>query len=115
VITEPVIASVAADAALATPGVIRLEVGVTGLMRQLGRHTRARWAGLTPAPSAGVSVELASGEATVHLDVVVAADRTALDIATALQSAVADAVAVNTGVPVSSVSVAIMDITTLPE
>lgn len=115
IISEPVIASIAANAARATPGVVRLEVGVTGLVRQLRRHTHARWVGLDPAPSAGVTVARDTpnpGATTVHLDVVVAVtgERTAVAVATVLQSAVADAVAANTGVAVSAVAVSILDI-----
>jgi uncharacterized alkaline shock family protein YloU len=113
VVAEPVIASIAAEAAQATPGVLRLASGVSGLVAQLRRQTRARWSGLDPAPGTGVTVrrdEPEPGDISARVDLVVSGDRTAVRVATAVQRAVRDAVAENTGVVMKSIEVSIVDI-----
>lgn len=50
VVEDRVLAAVAARAALATPGVSRLEPGMRGLVSSLVRVGKQRWTGAEPAP-----------------------------------------------------------------
>lgn len=110
VIDPPVVAAIAAHAAVAVPGVARLEPGVSGLIKWWQRAARGRWSGLKPAPSAGVTAVVTNATATIGLDVAVAGRRPVADIAAALQRAVADAVSANTALVVGTVSVSVLDI-----
>ncbi|MET8848416.1 Asp23/Gls24 family envelope stress response protein [Amycolatopsis sp. NPDC004625] len=110
VVADPVIASVAARAAITTPGVVRLEPGLRGLVTAWTRATRQRWKGLDPAPADGVRVRTADGRVTVHIDLVAAAADQAAAVGRAVQRAVTRFVAEQTGLVVDEVSVSIMDI-----
>jgi uncharacterized alkaline shock family protein YloU len=104
IVAESVIAALAADAALRTPGVVRLEPGLAGLLRRVtsvgGRLTR----------TAGVRVHYDGDIPVIHLDLVISGDRQAAAIGVATQRAVADSVIANTDLPVPVVTVSILDI-----
>jgi uncharacterized alkaline shock family protein YloU len=109
-ITEPVVAAIAAHAAARTPGVVRLEPGVVGVLREITRIAR-RWAGrAVTAPVDGVQVRFDGDAVSIHLDLVVTADRQAAATAVAAQRAVTEAVIANTGISAPVVSVSILDI-----
>ncbi|SFW55769.1 Asp23/Gls24 family envelope stress response protein [Amycolatopsis australiensis] len=110
VIEDPVIAGVAARAAIGTPGVVRLEPGLRGLVTGWTRAARQRWQGLDPAPADGVRVRTADGRVTVRIDLVTAAADQAAAVGRAVQRAVGRSVTEQTGVVVDEVSVSIMDI-----
>src|ERR1700743_1542946 len=65
-------AAVAAHAAVRTEGVVRLEPGVAGLLRQATRAA-GRLAGIDSAPTAGVDVHYDGDIPVIHLDLVVSA------------------------------------------
>ncbi|WP_280235165.1 Asp23/Gls24 family envelope stress response protein [Nocardia cyriacigeorgica] len=110
-IEPPVIAAVAAHAALATAGVVRLEPGVRGLLTTLVRAGRQRWLGTDPAPSEGVRVRRTEdGRLLVQIDAVIAGDRHAGEVGRAVQRAVAAVVRAQTGQRVDEVVVSILDI-----
>ena len=109
-IAEAVIAGVAADAALNTPGVVRLEPGFTGLLANLVHTARQRWHGVDPVPLDGVRVRIAGGRRRIHVGVVLSGADPAAVVGRAVQRAVARAVPEQTGVPVSEVFVSIIDI-----
>ncbi|MBE1499900.1 putative alkaline shock family protein YloU [Amycolatopsis lexingtonensis] len=110
VVADPVIASVAARAAIGTPGVVRLEPGLRGLVTSWTRAARQRWKGLDPAPADGVRVRTADGRVTVHVDLVTAAADQSAAVGRAVQRAVTRFVTEQTGLVVDEVSVSIMDI-----
>ncbi|MEU0529318.1 Asp23/Gls24 family envelope stress response protein [Amycolatopsis tolypomycina] len=110
VIADPVIASVAARAAITTPGVVRLEPGLRGLVTSWTRAARQRWQGLDPAPADGVRVRTTGGRVTVEIDLVTAADDQVAAVGRAVQRAVRRSVAEQTGLVVDAVSVSVMDI-----
>jgi uncharacterized alkaline shock family protein YloU len=107
-VDESVLATLAAHAALGTPGVVRLEPGLAGLLRQVTR-VGGRLAG-TATPAAGVTVRYDGDIPVIHLDVVISGERQAAAVGVATQRAVADAVTANTGVPEPVVTVSILDI-----
>lgn len=110
VISDAVIASVAARAALTTSGVVRLEPGLKGLVTAWSRAARQRWKGLDPAPAEGVRVRVIAGSVSVHVDLVTSAVDQAAAVGQAVQRAVSRAVTVETGLVVDEVSVSILDI-----
>ncbi|MFI6214889.1 Asp23/Gls24 family envelope stress response protein [Nocardia brasiliensis] len=111
VIETPVIAAVAAHAARATPGVIRLEPGVRGLVSSLLRVSKQRLTSADPAPSEGVRVRRsASGALSVQVDLVISAERAAAVIGQVVQQEVSRVVFEQTGQAVDEVSVSILDI-----
>ncbi|WP_370969584.1 Asp23/Gls24 family envelope stress response protein [Amycolatopsis sp. cg9] len=110
VVADPVIASVAARAAITTPGVVRLEPGLRGLVTAWTRAARQRWKGLDPAPADGVRVRTADGRVTVHIDLITASGDQAAAVGRAVQRAVTRFVGEQTGLVVDEVSVSIMDI-----
>lgn len=110
VIADAVIASVAARAAATTPGVVRLEPGLKGLVTAWTRATRQRWKGLDPAPADGVRVRSAEGTVSVQVDIVTSALDQAAAVGQAVQRGVTRAVAEETGIRVEEVSVSILDI-----
>ncbi|MFE3443526.1 Asp23/Gls24 family envelope stress response protein [Nocardia sp. NPDC059180] len=110
-IEPPVVAAVAAHAALSTPGVVRLEPGVRGLVTTLVRAGRQRWLGTDPASSEGVRVRRTEqGRLLVQVDVVIAGDRHAGEVGRAVQREVATVVRAQTGQNVDEVVVSILDI-----
>jgi uncharacterized alkaline shock family protein YloU len=110
VISDAVIASVAARAAMTTSGVVRLEPGLKGLVTAWSRAARQRWKGLDPAPADGVRVRVIAGSVSVHVDLVTSAVDQAAAVGQAVQRAVSRAVTVETGLVVDEVSVSILDI-----
>jgi uncharacterized alkaline shock family protein YloU len=110
VISDAVIASVAARAAMTTSGVVRLEPGLKGLVTAWSRAARQRWKGLDPAPAEGVRVRVIAGSVSVHVDLVTSAVDQAAAVGQAVQRAVSRAVTVETGLVVDEVSVSILDI-----
>ncbi|WP_116050150.1 Asp23/Gls24 family envelope stress response protein [Amycolatopsis palatopharyngis] len=110
VIDDVVIAGVAARAAAGTPGVVRLEPGLTGLVAAWGRAARGRWKGITPAPAEGVTVQSSGDELSLRLDIVISGADQAAAVGQAVQRSVARAVAEDVGLTVDEVSVSILDI-----
>ncbi|MET7990337.1 Asp23/Gls24 family envelope stress response protein [Amycolatopsis sp. NPDC005232] len=110
VIADPVVASVAARAALDTPGVVRLEPGLRGLVTAWTRAARGRWQGLDPAPIDGVRVRGVEGGLSVEVDVVTSAFDQAAAVGRAVQRSVTRVVAEQTGLAVDAVVVSIVDI-----
>ncbi|MEC3975639.1 Asp23/Gls24 family envelope stress response protein [Amycolatopsis sp. H20-H5] len=110
VISDAVIASVAARAALETVGVVRLEPGLRGLVTAWTRAARQRWKGLDPAPADGVRVRTEDGLVTVQVDLVTSAIDQAAAVGQAVQRSVKRVVAEETGLVVAEVSVSILDI-----
>lgn len=109
-IADAVIAGVAATAAAATPGVIRLEPGLRGLVANLVRTARQRWQGVDPVPTDGVRVRVVDGRRRVHVGVVISGADPAAVVGRAVQRAIAQAVPRQTGVPLDEVYVSIIDI-----
>jgi uncharacterized alkaline shock family protein YloU len=110
VISDAVIASVAARAAETTSGVVRLEPGLKGLVTAWSRAARQRWKGLDPAPAEGVRVRVMDGVVSIHVDLVTSAVDQAAAVGQAVQRAVSRAVTVETGLVVDRVTVSILDI-----
>lgn len=111
VIADPVIAAVAARAALAVPGVARLEPGVRGLVSSLVRMGKQRWTGADPIAADGVRVRREPGGAlTVRLDLVLTADRRVATVGVAVQQEVSRVVSEQTGAVVAEVTVTVTDI-----
>lgn len=110
VIAREVVAAIGAHAGAVTPGVIRLETSFGGLLTGLGRSARYRIAGITPAPVTGASATVSSGQASLQIEIAVAADRPAAETAAAVQRSVARAVTAGTGLRVTGVRVVILDI-----
>ncbi|MFD7229200.1 Asp23/Gls24 family envelope stress response protein [Streptomyces sp. NPDC059881] len=114
VIAEPVIAAVAARAAVGVPGVVRLEPGLTGLASQVARSTRQKIKGLAPASTEGVRVtadrrSVVPSILRVSVDLVSAGGHQAAAVAQAVQREVTRAVADATGLTPQAVVVSIMD------
>jgi uncharacterized alkaline shock family protein YloU len=110
VISPAVIAAIGAHAAAATPGVVRLEGGVSALLAGLGRTVRNRVAGITPYPASGASATVTDGHTSLRVSVAVSGSRRVADTAAAVQRSVAYAVAAGTGLKVAGVHVAVVDI-----
>jgi uncharacterized alkaline shock family protein YloU len=106
VVGEAVIAAVAAHAAVRTEGVVRLEPGVTGLLRQAA----GRLTGGNAAPTAGVDVHYDGDIPVIHLDLVVSGARPVAEVGAAIQRAVAHAVIEGTDVPEPVITVSVLDI-----
>ncbi|WP_163507081.1 Asp23/Gls24 family envelope stress response protein [Fodinicola acaciae] len=109
VIGPDVIAAVAAQATLATPGVLRLEPGVAELIGGWGRAARQQVLGMARAASTGVTV--ADGPV---VRVSVSVTGRAADVGQAVQRAVAAAVEAGTGESLAGVEVSIVDIVMAP-
>jgi uncharacterized alkaline shock family protein YloU len=110
VVEEPVVAAVAADAARRTPGVVRLETGVSGLVRTWGRATWQQVKGISPAPAEGVLVELLGDAVRVRLGIATSGHQQASVVARQVQREVRTAVVRDTGLAVDEVSVVVLDI-----
>ncbi|MGN2641736.1 Asp23/Gls24 family envelope stress response protein [Nocardia takedensis] len=110
VVEDRVLAAVAARAALATPGVSRLEPGMRGLVSSLVRVGKQRWTGAEPAPAEGVRVRRDGAALSVHVDVVLTAGRRVATVGAAVQQEVSRVVAEQTGQQVTAVTVAVTDI-----
>lgn len=114
VIAKPVIAAVAARAALGVPGVVRLEPGLTGLVSQWTRLARQKINGLAPASTEGVRVTLddtaVPSRPRVSLDLVTSGQDQAGIVGRAVQREVRRAIAAATGLVPQAVTVSIMDV-----
>ncbi|MER5465980.1 Asp23/Gls24 family envelope stress response protein [Streptomyces sp. NPDC002668] len=114
VIAEPVIAAVAARAAVGVPGVVRLEPGLTGLASQVTRSARQKIHGLAPAPTEGVKVTADRSAVPsirrVSVGLVTSGQDQAVAVGRAVQREVTRAVADATGLTPQAVVVSIMDI-----
>ncbi|WP_330179757.1 Asp23/Gls24 family envelope stress response protein [Nocardia sp. NBC_01503] len=110
IVADQVVASVAAHAAAAVPGVVRVEHGLRGLVTALTRAGRQLWTGYEIASTKGVRMQRDSGSLAVELEIAIAAERHAGTIGTAVQHAVVRTVREQTGVRVDEVSVTIVDI-----
>ncbi len=113
VIDETAAAAIAAHAARAVAGVLRLESGLSGLVTHLAaraRHQVRPGAPGSPAPTEGVDVDVDGSTATVHVDLATTASMQATTVAYQVQAAVARALQVNAGLSTVTVSVSILDI-----
>ncbi|MFE4957062.1 Asp23/Gls24 family envelope stress response protein [Streptomyces sp. NPDC056653] len=114
VIAEPVIAAIAARAAVGVPGVVRLEPGLTGLASQVTRSVRQKINGLAPAPTEGVRITVdhsaVPSSLRASIDMVASGCDQAGAVGRAVQREVTRAVADATGLAPQAVVVSIMDI-----
>lgn len=110
VISAPVVAAIAVDAANRLPGV-RVQPGLTDLVGSITRLARQRAKGLDPAATEGVRVRFPSEDSTsIEIDIVLSGQDQAAVAARLVQQAVAGAVADATGLVVVAVQVSILDI-----
>ncbi len=113
VIDETVAAAIAAHAACTVTGVARLEPGLSGLVTHLAaraRHQLRQDGAGGPPPTEGVDVEVDGSTARVHVDLATAADAQATAVAHRVQDAIAQALLVDAGLTVTTVSVSVLDI-----
>lgn len=111
VVSDAVIAGVAAHAAAAVPGVTRLEPGLRGLLSGWSRAGKQLLGAAESAGSQGVRVgRTGAGRIAVQVDVSLSGDCRAAVVGAAVQRAVLDAVLEQTGVTVGEVSVTVLDI-----
>lgn len=111
VVGSSVVAAVAVHAAVAVPGVLRVEPSLAGLMGSVVRTARQRIKGLEPAPTEGARVEFVRADTVrVEVDVVISGHGQATAVGHALQRAVAGAVSEATGLTVAEVGVSVIDI-----
>lgn len=111
VVGASVVAAVAVRAAIAVPGVVRVEPGLVGLMGSGLRAARQRIKGLIPTPTEGARVEFEQTDTVrVEVDVVISGQDQAAAVGHALQRAVAGAITEATGLTVTEVGVSIIDI-----
>ena len=89
VIAPEVVAAIAAHAASTTPGVVRLEASVSGLLAGLGRSALQRFAGITPAATTGTTATVSGQAARLRVEVagatLVDTDDTVIVFETALE------------------------------
>ncbi|WP_327145524.1 Asp23/Gls24 family envelope stress response protein [Nocardia sp. NBC_01327] len=110
VVADAVVAGVAARAAVAVPGVVRVEPGLRGLVAELTRAGRQLWTGFETAPTDGVRVLRDDGVLAVQLEIAIGPERHAGVVATAVQHGVIRTVREQTGVRIDEVSVLVVDI-----
>ncbi|MBF6137305.1 Asp23/Gls24 family envelope stress response protein [Nocardia otitidiscaviarum] len=111
VVSDAVVAAVAARAAASVPGVARLEPGLRGLVVGWARLGKQLLIGQESAASEGVRVQrTATGGLAVQVDLSLGAESRAVTVGAAVQRAVIDTVREQTGVTVDEVSVTILDI-----
>jgi uncharacterized alkaline shock family protein YloU len=106
-IAPQVIAAIAARAAAATSGVVRLEPGVVGLVGSLVRTARGQLRGVEPASVDGVRV---TDELRVEVDLVTSGQDQVAAVAGRVQRAVATEVREATGLTVAEVLVTVLDV-----
>ncbi|MFI9380806.1 Asp23/Gls24 family envelope stress response protein [Kutzneria sp. NPDC052558] len=109
-IAEPVFAAIAARAAIAVPGVARLEPGLLGLIGSATRSARGWIKGLTPASVDGVRVSVEPELVRIEVSIVLSGLDQAAAVGGAVQRAVGRAVAAATGYESIEVSVSVLDI-----
>ena len=87
-----VLAEAAASAARGVAGVVRLQPGVMGLLKQLAAQAWERATGRPVPDVAGIDVDLhADGTVQVDARIVTAADHCAADVGTAVHAAITTA------------------------
>ncbi len=109
-ITEVRVALAAAQAARATPGVVRLQPGLWGLVRRLAQQAWERATGQPYPDLDGVEVHLDAESAEIELTLVTDGSIPAASVVTAVQGSVSDAVTAQTGLAVRSVAVHVSEI-----
>jgi uncharacterized alkaline shock family protein YloU len=114
VLAESVVAAVSAHAARRTPGVLRVEPGLGGLVQRLAvraRHeVRAGSDDDRPADAGGVDVELDGDEADVHVFVAVQAGVPVTSCAHEVQRRVVGALVTDVGLRRVRVAVSVLDV-----
>lgn len=111
VISDSVVASVAARAAVAVPGVTRLEPGLRGLVVGLARSGKQLFGREESAAADGVRVRRSdTGAFAVQVDLSLGPEGRAAEVGAAVQRAVVRTVREQTGATVDEVSVTILDI-----
>lgn len=111
VLTEIRAADAAAQAARAVPGVVRLQPGVWGLVRQLAAQAWEQATGHELPDIAGVEADLTCDhEMRMELRLVLDGGSHAATVGAAVQDAVTAAVPAATGVTVTAVRVHIVEI-----
>ncbi|MEU0543150.1 Asp23/Gls24 family envelope stress response protein [Nocardia sp. NPDC005978] len=111
VVSDAVIAGVAARAAAAVPGVVRLEPGLRGMVAGWARSGKQLLRGQESLAGDGVRVEKTTdGGRAIRVDVSLGGDGRAAEVGAAIQRAVTGAVLEHTGVRIEQVSVVIIDI-----
>ena len=110
IVTEIRVAAAAAQAARATPGVVRLQPNLWGLVRRFSQQVWERVTGKPYPDVAGVEVQLDDESATIELTLVTDGRHPAASIAAAAQRAVVEAVTTQTGLAVTSVAVHVCEI-----
>lgn len=108
--TEVAVAAAAAEAARATPGVVRLQPRIWGLVQQLSLQMWERATGRPYPDTAGVEVDIDDAVVAVDISLVLHGRSQAAAVADAVQRAVPPAVTAATGLTVSAVTVHITDI-----
>lgn len=103
-------AEAAAQAARAVPGVVRLQPGVWGLVRQLAAQAFEQTTGHELPDIAGVDADLTETGVTVELAVVVDYGYQAAAVGAAVQQAVQAAVVTTVDRPVTGVRVRIVEV-----
>lgn len=112
ILDEVRVATAAAEAARAVPGVIRLQPGLVGLVAQIAAETWTRVTGLDMPDYGGVDVDLdPAGGANVRITVVTDSRHQAATVAEGIQRAVLAALAERTAPPAATVVVHVCDIT----
>jgi hypothetical protein len=113
ILTGELIASLAARTALETPGVLRLEPTVQGLLARLGPTLlhRPRNPGSEEGADRhdGVTATVTDGVARVHLDLATDIACTALDVAQAVRQRIRESIA-RTGLAPGEVDISILAI-----
>lgn len=112
VVSDLVLAKLAAHTALHTDGVARLEPGVAGMMSRLGRWGREHATGRPELPHEGVHARTDHDGVHLHLDIVTTGSHRAADVAHHLRAAVAENLTAATGATVAAVTVTVLDIDT---
>ncbi|MFI5783854.1 Asp23/Gls24 family envelope stress response protein [Nocardia sp. NPDC051570] len=111
VVSDTVVAALAARAAAAVPGVARLEIGLRELVGALTRAGKRLWSGQEFASTDGVRVRsTGDGVLAVQIDLAVAAGHRAAEVGVRVQQEVMRVVAEQAGVRVDEVSVQILDV-----
>jgi uncharacterized alkaline shock family protein YloU len=110
VVREPVIAAIAAHAALGVPGVLRMEPSLAGLVTSMTRSIRQRLAGVDAAPTDGARAEVDGGRVWLEIALAIGRRDQAAEVGQAVQRAVVEAVWEATGYPVAEVAVSILHI-----
>lgn len=113
IVTGKLIASLAARTALETPGVLRTEPTVQGLLTRLGPAVIRKFSGAGGPDGVfrddGVTVTLSGGTARVHLDIATDIAYTALNVAEALRERIREIIR-HTGLVPGEVEISILAI-----